>query len=83
MPHQKMRSWALGLNWSGFHGDGQADAWRDSEADCEREGTEGYWRILAQALKVGTISTEWPRSINSWTMSVKMALMKRRPRGSL
>ena len=55
---------------------------KDSEADCEREGTEGYWRILAQALKIGTTWIEWPRSINSWAMSVKMALLKRRARGS-
>ena len=47
---------------------------KDSEADREREDTEGYWRILAQALKMGTQVTVWPRSINSWAMSVKMAV---------
>lgn len=47
---------------------------KDSEADREREDTEGYWRILAQALKMGTQVTVWPRSINSRAMSVKMAV---------
>lgn len=63
----------------GFTGMGEPMLEKDSEADREREDTEGYWRILAQALKMGTEVTVWPRSVNSWAMSVKIVALEARP----
>ncbi|MEP6935586.1 MAG: hypothetical protein ABI988_16885, partial [Nitrospirota bacterium] len=42
----------------------------------KKEGAEGKWRILAHILTIGMTSIEWPQSINSWALSVKIDLWR-------